>query len=266
MYLYMLPLSTGSEGEGSPTAATTFAVPVPDQQPRATLIPTPAHDGGLEHTAAAFDDASAWLARARAGAIILFPPQFYLLHLVSEFLRPLPSSSTSTPTAAPGPAAENRHHHHHHLPLLLQSQRDALLAFLNATPTAPPSPSPSPSPSRTDDPLGTRQIPWSRKVISPAVLAAPRRRRGGDGGDGRGEDGRAVLALDRPGPELRGSGRGGDWERVVLVAFRDGTPRDVEVRWRRDVVLGLGGSGGSGGGGGGGAGEGEERGGAKAKL
>ena len=29
-------------------------------------------------------------------------------------------------------------------------------------------------------------------------------------------DGRVVLGLDKPGPELKDSKRGGDWERVAL--------------------------------------------------
>lgn len=49
------------------------------------------------------------------------------------------------------------------------------------------------------------------------------------------KDGRSVLGLDYPGPELEGSGRGGDGERVVLVRFKKEGPRDVEVRGRREV-------------------------------
>jgi len=52
----------------------------------------------------------------------------------------------------------------------------------------------------------------------------------------RKSDGRSVLALDKPGPELKGSGRGGDEGRVVLVRFRKEGPRDVEVRGRGEVL------------------------------
>lgn len=53
-----------------------------------------------------------------------------------------------------------------------------------------------------------------------------------------------MLGLDKPGPELRGSDpatKGGDMERVVLVKFQGGKlgaagPRDVEVRWRGEVL------------------------------
>ena len=66
MYLYMLPLS--SSPSSSPAAAGAPA--------KEAIIPIPTHDGGLEHTAATFDDATVWLDRARKGDIILFPPQF----------------------------------------------------------------------------------------------------------------------------------------------------------------------------------------------
>ncbi|KXX80649.1 Nucleoside diphosphate-linked moiety X motif 19, mitochondrial [Madurella mycetomatis] len=186
MYLYMLPLS----------AQALKAVPDPDLLHQETMIPTPTHDGGLEHTAAAFEDASVWLERANKGDVILFPPQYYLLHLVSEFLRP--SASASPPED-------------------YQSQRDALVAFLNRTPT-----------SKQERGEGKRRqeddIPWSEKVMSPTMLSM---RRG---------DGRLVLGLDKPGPELRETARGGDWDRVVLVHFRKEGPRDVEVRWREEVL------------------------------
>ena len=52
----------------------------------------------------------------------------------------------------------------------------------------------------------------------------------------RQKDGRLVLGLDKPGVELKGSGRGGDWERVVLVNFRKEGPKDVDVRGRAEVL------------------------------
>ncbi|KAL2131275.1 hypothetical protein VTI74DRAFT_5306 [Chaetomium olivicolor] len=179
MYLYMLPLSTPSSLV---------------HQNQETIIPTPTHDGGLEHTAATFEDASVWLDRAMSGDIILFPPQFFLLHLISAFIRPSPQPLT---------AAE------------YQAQRSALLEFLARVPTA--------QPAQTDK-GNTHQIPWAEKVISPSALFM------------RQSDGRLVLALDKPGPELKGSGRGGDWERVVLVKFKKEGPRNVEVRKREEVL------------------------------
>jgi hypothetical protein len=197
MYLYMLPLSSPqSTTTDLPSLSTHQQHPSPS-----TIIPTPTHDGGLEHTAATFDDARTWLARARAGDIILFPPQFYLLHLVSEFLLPLSDKQGRDDDVS--------------LTAYYQAQRDALLAFLRRTPT---------SSAIKADKGRTGAIPWSEKVMSPAVLF---KRKG---------DGRLVLGLDKPGPELKATGRGGDWERVVLVDFRREGPRNVEVRGREEVL------------------------------
>ncbi len=64
-------------------------------------------------------------------------------------------------------------------------------------------------------------VPWADKVISPIGLLM------------RKSDGRSVLGLGKPGPELRDSGRGGDEKRVVLVKFSKEGPRNVEVRERK---------------------------------
>lgn len=70
----------------------------------------------------------------------------------------------------------------------------------------------------------TANIPWTEKVMSPEVLFK------------RELDGRLVLGVDKPGYELKGSGRGGDYERVVLVDFKKEGPRNVEVRDRDEVM------------------------------
>lgn len=67
-------------------------------------------------------------------------------------------------------------------------------------------------------------IKWADKVMSPTGLFL------------RKADGRSVLALDKPGPELRDSGRGGDWDRVVLVKFSKEGPTKVEVRRRKEIL------------------------------
>ena len=44
------------------------------------------------------------------------------------------------------------------------------------------------------------------------------------------------MDLSDPGPELRGTDRGGDTERVILAQHRPkGEPTYLEVGWRRDV-------------------------------
>ncbi|KAH7155664.1 hypothetical protein B0J13DRAFT_619084 [Dactylonectria estremocensis] len=100
-------------------------------------------------------------------------------------------------------------------PLHLASQREKLLAFISTVPTA-----------ETDKSKQhkTALIPWSDKVMSPHTLFL------------RKSDSRVVLALDKPGPELKKSDRGGDWARVVLVNFGKGGPTNVEVRGREEVL------------------------------
>ena len=88
MYLYFLPLSSSSN------------------LPQA--IHTPISDGGIEHTTAEFASVSEWIARFRAGKIILFPPQFFLLSVVAPFLDPVPNGKDTA---------------------TLQAQRDKLLEF-----------------------------------------------------------------------------------------------------------------------------------------
>lgn len=48
-------------------------------------LPTP--DGGVEHTAATFASPQEWLGAALTREIVLFPPQFFLLWLVGDFLK-----------------------------------------------------------------------------------------------------------------------------------------------------------------------------------
>ncbi|KAI4247353.1 MAG: hypothetical protein LQ352_006175 [Teloschistes flavicans] len=82
----------------------------------------------------------------------------------------------------------------------LQAQRDRLLDFV-----------------KTGDP------PWGEKCISPTPLKR----------DGK----RLIMALDEPGPELEGTDRKGDAERVVWVQFKgkDGTS-GLHVGWKGDVL------------------------------
>lgn len=144
----------------------------------------PTSDGGIEHTAARFLPAQDWLSQARADEIILFPPQFFLLHLVSKFL--IPSSYS-------GASSLDRE--------TLQKQRSALLSFIDTH-------------------------KWGNKCISPSFLTKT-------------SDGRAVLGLDKSGPEIEAmkkGGREGTSEWVVFVDFRKEGPRRVEVG-KRDEVL-----------------------------
>ncbi|KAI1433915.1 hypothetical protein GGR50DRAFT_457645 [Xylaria sp. CBS 124048] len=180
MYIYMLPLEDDDLD------------PVVSAAQNEALIPTP--DGGAEITSAHFDDAATWLRRQHEGNVTLFPPQLFLLHLLSQFL--------TGPGAGMGKEARGHY----------AEQRDRLREFLDGIPT-----------SSKHKEHSTSSIPWAEKVISPVMIGVR-------------EDGRSVLALDKPGRELLGSERGGDWERVVLVRFGKKGPSEVEVRDREEVL------------------------------
>ena len=73
-----------------------------------------------------------------------------------------------------------------------------------------------------------RSLPWSKRSISPYVLTLQPR-----------EDGRVVMGLDKPGPEIEELGKAlpdGEVERVLLVKFAKDGPRDLEIQWRRDFT------------------------------
>ncbi|KAK7744100.1 hypothetical protein SLS53_003621 [Cytospora paraplurivora] len=203
MYLFLMPLHhpvAGTTGTGTGTGASTGATgpAVVDVD----VVQTPTTDGGIEHTAATFADASEWLRRQRDGEIVLFPPQCYLLSLVAGVMG-----------SAAVREGEGRY----------AAQRRALLDFVGRTPT-------SGGEVGSEGLRGVRKIhptamiPWSEKVMSPQTLFI------------RKSDGRIVLGVDKPGPELKGTGRGGDFDRVVLVKFTKQGPKEVEVRDREDVL------------------------------
>ncbi|EEH16282.1 hypothetical protein PABG_06369 [Paracoccidioides brasiliensis Pb03] len=64
--------------------------------------------------------------------------------------------------------------------------------------------------------------PWTDKFISPLQI-------------GQVADGRNILALDYVGPELQGSDKKGEPDRVALVRFLKEGPREVEIRWKNEV-------------------------------
>ncbi|KAL8971478.1 MAG: hypothetical protein Q9197_003249 [Variospora fuerteventurae] len=166
MYLYFLPLEVRG---GIPQ-----------------MLHVPTSDGGVEHTEAEFLPAREWLARAQADKIILFPPQFFLLSLVADFLGTAPGSEED----AEGLLSTQR----------LQAQREALLDFV-----------------KSGDP------PWGEKCISPSPLRK----------DGK----ELIMGLNEPGPELEGTDRKGDDERVIWVRFKgkDGTS-GLNVGLRTDIM------------------------------
>ncbi|KAF2237250.1 hypothetical protein EV356DRAFT_496828 [Viridothelium virens] len=182
MYLYFLPVASTSSHADNPSMG-----PLSSNMSTEAMIPSPTHDGGIEHTAARFLPPSAWLRMANNEEIILFPPQYFLLHLIAPFL---------SPDNAPTPMEPGE----------LSRQRGALLEFVRN---------------------GGGQTPWAEKAISPEVVLKTK-----PGGYG---DGRTMLGLAKPGPELSGTGRTGDAERIVYVDFRKEGTRRVEVRMKKDA-------------------------------
>jgi hypothetical protein len=182
MYIYFLPL-TGTSTSPSNGSSTHISIPSETE----TVIPMPTHDGGIEHTAARFLPAWKWMSMAQQNRIILFPPQFYLLNLVSPFLSPSDgSNSRQTPPTE-----------------VLAEQRKRLMDYVNDPNTVPS---------------------WGERCISPSITLVTK--------NGQ----KSLLLLHSPGDELQGSGRSGDSERVVLVKFKKEGPRELEIRWKKDVL------------------------------
>ncbi|KAF6226242.1 hypothetical protein HO133_009108 [Letharia lupina] len=174
MYLYFLPLESG---------------PRLGKQTDQMHIPTP--DGGVEHTAAKFAWAGEWIEAALKGECVLFPPQFFLLSLVADFLKPPLAGERELDTEQ------------------LQKQRGQLMEFVKG-----------------EDP------PWGEKCISPNPI-----KKSGD---------TLWMGMGDAGPELEGTGRGGDKERVLRVELSGEvergrrTPRPKEVVMRKDLGAGKG--------------------------
>lgn len=142
----------------------------------------------VETMAPEYRTAKEWLSAAKTGEVILFPPQFFLLHLISQFLDLEPPNTQSGDVYGKISAAE------------IVARRRKLYDFIT-----------------TDE-----NPPWKDKFISPM-------------GKGQAADGRQILHLTNGSPELKDSELKGDESRVVLVAFQKGGPRQLEVRFAKDV-------------------------------
>ncbi|KAH8788960.1 NUDIX domain-containing protein [Diaporthe sp. PMI_573] len=195
MYIYFMPLAESPTM--TPAADSTGPVDI-------DVVQTPTPDGGIEHTAATFADASEWLSRQARGEIVLFPPQCYLLTLVAQVFASVSPEGVG-----------------HDLEARYAAQRRALVEFVRRTPTTTGGAVVGGGGKALHP---TALISWSEKVMSPHTLFM------------RDSDDRIVLGIDKPGPELKGTGAGGDFERVVLVKFAKGGPQDVEVRGREEVL------------------------------
>lgn len=187
MYIYFLPTL------GATPLSESGKSERPDEDAD-VRIPVPTTDGGVEHTNARWLPASVWCRLAQEGRIILFPPQFFLLHQVAQHL-----DSLSSPAAYGSISREALSREE------LERRRKRLAEFV-----------------KTSEPS------WTEKVISPIVLP-PR-----DGG--KRDDNRSILGLEKPGPELAGSGKAGVKDECVLVHFRKDGPRHLAVISRQDAL------------------------------
>ena len=208
MYLYFLPLNSTSPTRKAAAAGTPPGAGVEEEDE--LVIPTPTHDGGIEHTAARFLPPNKWIALARQNRIILFPPQFFLTLLLSPYL-----SAGVTSPSSPTPRTAD-----------LARERENLMAYLNKPRMY----------------AGRPEVSFQEACISPVVLGKGEygeMRQDGVGGVDRDT---AVLVLDRPGREVeaQGAGRVGIREWVVTTKFKGEGPRDVEVRRREEVLGGRG--------------------------
>jgi len=129
MYLYFLPTSSSTPLGGA-------AGSEQQDEEAEVKIPVPTTDGGLEHTNARWLPASAWCRLAQEGRIILFAPQFFLLHQVAQHLDGL-----SSPTAYNSISRERLSRDE------LEDRRKRLVAF-----------------TKTGEP------PWTEKAISPIAM------------------------------------------------------------------------------------------------
>ena len=146
-----------------------------------TIIPPPTHDGGLEHTAARFLYAREWLDLARAREVILYPPQYTLLYLISQFLDPTVPNALS--------------------PEILEQQRKELKEFIKG-----------------GDP------PWGEACICPVPV-------------GKVADGRGIMSLHPPPPELQGTDRRGPKDYVILVRLTKAGLMDLDMVLRKDLKV-----------------------------
>lgn len=190
MYLYFLPIPAPSPLPSNSSAISQSPFPI---QSRSNTVHIPTSDGGIEHTAAKFLPPSEWLSLYASYEILLFPPQYFLLLLISPFLSPSPSSRLRS-SLKPAPYSSN-----FDIPTL-HRRRKALIAF-----------------TRTGNP------PWTEKCISAMYVSGLRPQK--------------VLTLHEPGPELAGTHRKGDAERVMVAVGPKGKKLRWEVRWKSEVLL-----------------------------
>ncbi|MCJ1272815.1 hypothetical protein MMC21_000604 [Puttea exsequens] len=172
MYLYFLPIDDRASSK---------------TEQKRMHIPTP--DGGIEHTAAQFLYPREWLDMTLTDEIVLFPPQFFLLALIADYLIEQVADQDELGSKE------------------MHEQRRRLMHFVE-----------------TDG-----EPPWGEKCISPNPIKRIKGKY-------------MIMGMSDPGPELQGTGRRGDDERVLRVELtreaKRGRPRPkpTKVLWRKDMM------------------------------
>lgn len=186
MYLYFLPTLN----------ATPLSESGQQDEEAEVTIPVPTTDGGLEHTHARFLPASVWLRLAQEGRIILFPPQFFLLHQVAQHFDNLPSP-TAYGSISRQPLSREE----------LEIRRQRLVEFVKAG-----------------------NPPWTDMCISPTVLPAR------DGKRREDQRVVLGLNRPGPELEALNVGRKGVSDECVLVDFQKEGPRRLAVISREEAL------------------------------
>jgi 8-oxo-dGTP pyrophosphatase MutT (NUDIX family) len=191
MYLYFLPTTADSAAAGNERLSEAA------ESEAEVVIPAPTTDGGKEHTTARFLPAAAWCRLAQEGRLIMFPPQFLLLHLVAQFLDGLsaPSEYSSLSSEAVGRAE-------------LEARRKRLVEFVTTT---------------------GEPVRWTDMCISPGPVALGKKRE--DGRQVMGLHKPGVELEQMPGAKRQGCG-----SHFVLTRFTRDGPRDLAVLSREEAL------------------------------
>jgi 8-oxo-dGTP pyrophosphatase MutT (NUDIX family) len=190
MYLYFLPTSNSASAVNDKLSEAA-------ESEAEVVIPNPTTDGGKEHTTARFLPAAAWCRLAQEGRLIMFPPQFFLLHLVAQFLDELKS-----PTAYSSLSREAVDRAE------LEQRRKRLVEFV----------------TKTGEP-----VRWTEMCISPGPVPLAKKRE-----DGRSVMGlhRPGVELE----QMPGAKREGCRDYFVLTRFSKEGPRDLAVITREEAL------------------------------
>ena len=204
MYLYFLPISPDSDSKA-------FKIRSSDEL-KAYAVSDAQTPDNQEVISSVFAKPSEWSRKAQQNEIILFPPQFILLHLLKQHLEDFVDTSS--------PSSKKTH---------MKAQRDNFLRYINKEPDPF-------LPDTFSAVVGSMPI-WKFKYISPRNLKTVDSLHRPPNSAELVPCKKAVLGLDWAGQELQArEGRLGDTEHVILTNFTPQGPRDLELAKRSDFM------------------------------